>query len=89
MVLLGELNSMPIDRVQCGDCLKFRIVSMMQPEYENDCVRWWKCKICGHRGPAVGRERLYTRKDFEGDSDAHTGLASGLGTGKGVKRSAE
>jgi len=56
---------MPIDKVQCGDCLKFRIVSYKEPEWEGEHCAWWTCKFCGHRGPAIGRERLLQRGDWE------------------------
>jgi hypothetical protein len=77
---------MAIEKVQCGDCLKFKVISFKEPEFEGNHCAWWTCKICGHRGPAIGRERLYTKELWEAEN-AHSGSAQGVGSRPGDERS--
>lgn len=77
-----------MDRVQCGECLKFRVTSFKQPIFENGkCVKWF-CRICGQEGYAIGRERQITPEIWE-RMNGNSGFIEGMGTGKGVKRRSE
>lgn len=70
---------MPLDRVQCGECLKLNITSFKEPLFRmGHCVRW-RCRICGHQGHAIGRERLITKEAWEAEYDLHSGKTQGVG----------